>query len=216
MSTIDELRATLESHAAALPDHDAHARSGSVHQRVRAVRRRRLAGASLAAAGVATAVVLAVASGPHGGGAAPQPAGPGPSHPTPSADAAPAPSYPPQLVPGGRLVGSFVGEAGQAVLRFEVPAKGPTKLWSIYCAPAGSGWFKVSFNGDERMFGQCGTASGTPSSGWSSFDDLVTRSGAPLGPDDTIEVEIKLYERKGSHVLASDPDIRLGTGVYEK
>ena len=57
MNTIDDLRATLQHHAADLPDELDHARSASVHQRVRVARQRRRA---VVAGGIASALAVTV------------------------------------------------------------------------------------------------------------------------------------------------------------
>lgn len=75
MSTLDDLRRTLDRHAGDLADRpgtDAVGRSAAVHGRVRAVRRRRRGALAVAAAVVAGTVVTGVL----GGGGAPEPAGP--------------------------------------------------------------------------------------------------------------------------------------------
>jgi hypothetical protein len=74
MNGIDDLRRTLDEHAADLVDHDVSVRRGAVHKRIAvARRRRRTAGASVAAAIVIAAVAGAVLlpNGDH----APEPAG---------------------------------------------------------------------------------------------------------------------------------------------
>jgi hypothetical protein len=58
MSTLDDLRTTLDRHASGLPDDHLSDRTGAVRERVRVVRRRRRAGAA-----GALAVVLAVVGG---------------------------------------------------------------------------------------------------------------------------------------------------------
>lgn len=57
MNTIDDLRATLQHHAADLPDELDHARGAAVHQRVRVARQRRR---QAVAGGIAAAVALTV------------------------------------------------------------------------------------------------------------------------------------------------------------
>ena len=57
MSTMDDLRSTLDRHASELTDHDLHVRPVAVRERIRVVRRRRRG----AAGGVAAAVVGAMA-----------------------------------------------------------------------------------------------------------------------------------------------------------
>ncbi|GAA5145148.1 hypothetical protein GCM10023340_13980 [Nocardioides marinquilinus] len=66
MTGIDELRATLQSHAPQVPDHETQQRVGAVHRRVAVVRRRRRAAAVAAVAAVVAvsgAVVLRPGSG---------------------------------------------------------------------------------------------------------------------------------------------------------
>ena len=66
MSSIDDLRSTLERHADGLADHDLHVRPVAVRERVRAVRRRRrsaLAVAAVAVVGVATLATFVGAGG---------------------------------------------------------------------------------------------------------------------------------------------------------
>jgi hypothetical protein len=58
MSTIDDLRGTLDRHAADLDDHALHARRAAVRERIRVVRRRRRAALGGAAAVVVGAVAL--------------------------------------------------------------------------------------------------------------------------------------------------------------
>ncbi|MBB6628107.1 hypothetical protein H5V45_12330 [Nocardioides sp. KIGAM211] len=63
MSSIDDLRSTLERHADGLADHDLHVRPVAVRARVRAVRRRRrsvLGGVAAAVVAAAVATTLAV------------------------------------------------------------------------------------------------------------------------------------------------------------
>lgn len=209
MSTIDDLRGTLDRHAAELTDHDVHARPGAVRQRIRGVRRRRAGAGGLAAAVVLTGLVGGLSRLP-GDGPAPPPA----VHPT--HQTAPRPDFPPALSDGSRLIGGFVGGHGDPELKFRVRAAAQPLRWSLYCAPAGSGWFTVDFNGVRRMFGQCGTASGETGSGWATLDNLARADGGPVAPGDPIDVVVRLYTSHASHRLSADPDIRLGAGVYAR
>ena len=74
MSTTEELREVLDRHAAAVDDHELHARSRAVHERVRVVRRRRRGAAAAALAVVLVGAGLGVLPALRGG--APEPAGP--------------------------------------------------------------------------------------------------------------------------------------------
>ncbi len=67
MSTLHELRLTLEAHAESLHDTDRVARAGAVHQRVRVVRRRRTTAVVVAAvvAVIAAATVVGTLRTPH-------------------------------------------------------------------------------------------------------------------------------------------------------
>ncbi len=68
MRDLDSLRSTLEQHATGVVDHDLGARAGSVHDRVRVVRRRRrAAGAVTAAAALAVVVGVALLPGSEPG-----------------------------------------------------------------------------------------------------------------------------------------------------
>ena len=213
MNTLDDLRTSLDRHASGLADRDVSARPGAVRERVRVVRRRRAAAVGLSAAAVVGALVGGgIALLP--GDAPPPPLVVRPTHPG-HPGRTPVPDFPTRLDDGSLLVDDFVGPQGDPELSFRVRADTDAPQWSVYCAPARSGWFTVSFNGEKRMFGQCGTASGEAGSGWSTFEDLVRADGSPVGPGDTIEVEIRLLESQGSSALASDPRIRLGAGVYE-
>ncbi|MFC4786081.1 hypothetical protein ACT8ZV_16500 [Nocardioides sp. MAHUQ-72] len=75
MNTMDDLRGTLERHAADLADHDLHVRPVAVRERIRVVRRRRRAVTGAAAAVVVVAATALTAS-LGGRDAEPQPAGP--------------------------------------------------------------------------------------------------------------------------------------------
>ena len=207
MSTLDDLRGTLDRHAAELTDHDVHTRPGAVRQRVRVVRRRRAGAGGLAAAVVVAGLVGGLSRLP---GDAPTP----PEAGRPTHQAAPQPDFPPALGDGSRLIGGFKGGQGDPELKFRVRAAAQPLRWSFYCAPAGSGWFTVDFNGVRRMFGQCGTASGETGSGWGSFDNLERADGRPVAPGDPIDVVIRLYRSHASARLSADPGIRLGAGVY--
>ncbi|WP_341243201.1 hypothetical protein [uncultured Nocardioides sp.] len=74
MSTIDDLRSTLEDRARAVDDLGAPPRVVAVHERVRGLRRRRRAAAGALAAAVVAAGVGLAALGPVGGGDGPAPA----------------------------------------------------------------------------------------------------------------------------------------------
>lgn len=76
MSTLDDLRATLDSHADDAVAHDLGGRTASVRDRIRVARRRRRAGAAGAVGAVAAAVAAAVLVVPDGPSAGPDPAGP--------------------------------------------------------------------------------------------------------------------------------------------
>ena len=60
MSTMDDLRSTLDRHASELTDHDVHARPVAVRERIRVVRRRRRAAVGSVAAVVVGAVALSL------------------------------------------------------------------------------------------------------------------------------------------------------------
>ncbi|MDO3394213.1 hypothetical protein QWJ41_00615 [Nocardioides sp. SOB44] len=74
MSTVDDLRSTLEDRARAVDDPGASPRVVAVHERVRGLRRRRRAAAGALAAVVVAAGVGLAALGPVGGGDGPAPA----------------------------------------------------------------------------------------------------------------------------------------------
>ena len=74
MSTVDDLRSTLEDRARAVDDPGASPRVVAVHARVRGLRRRRRAAAGAVAAVVLAAGVGLAALGPVGGGDGPAPA----------------------------------------------------------------------------------------------------------------------------------------------
>lgn len=67
MSTMDDLRSTLDRHAGELADHDLHIRPVAVHERIRVVRRRRRGAAGAVAAVVVGAVALSVSLSLGGG-----------------------------------------------------------------------------------------------------------------------------------------------------
>jgi hypothetical protein len=217
MSTIDDLRTSLDEHAASVQDHALVSRAAEVHRRVRVVRRRRQAGAVAAAAVVVVGAVGVAAALPRGEQTntpvdLPAPTGtPSPATPAPAG----APEFPQQLGDGAPLAGEFVGAAGQADLRFHVRATRGTLRWSTYCAPRHAGWYTVTFNGVERMMGQCNSSPGDPGTWWSSFDDLTRADGAPLRPGDRIDVRVRLFENRHTHTLVSDPRVRLGVGAYD-
>ncbi|GHJ60580.1 hypothetical protein NOK12_30980 [Nocardioides sp. OK12] len=75
MSSVDDLRSTLEAHAHRVDDPGASPRVVAVHERVRGLRRRRRTAAGALAAVVLAAGVGLAALGPVGGGDGPEPAG---------------------------------------------------------------------------------------------------------------------------------------------
>lgn len=214
MSTIHDLRTSLDEHASSVQDHALASRAAEVHQRVRHVRRRRQAVAVAAAAVVVAGVVGVTAALPRGD-RRPFPAEqPTPTDATTPSAAAPVPQFPADLNNGAVLLRDLHGRAGQADLRFRVAATGVPPDWSFYCAPAHSGWFTVTFNGVERVMGQCNRGSGEPGVWTSSFDDLTRADGSALRPGDPIHVRMRLFENRHTHRLVSDPDLRLAVGVY--
>ena len=210
MNTVDDLRASLDRHASELSDLGAHGRPAAVRERVRVVRRRRR---TAAAAAVVTVVALAV---PLGGSlllsgdrhATPEPTLPAPTSP-------PVPAFPARLADGAKLVDDVMGAPGDAELEFRVRAGGVPPRWSVYCAPAGSGWFTLSLNGRKQLHAECGEAVTDAGTVSYTFDHLARADGRPIAPGDPIDVRIRLAERKGSRALATDPDLRLGVAVYE-
>ena len=216
MSTIDDLRTSLDEHASTVQDHALVSRAAEVHRRVRVVRRRRWAGAVAAAAVVvgAAGVVAALPEGEPTITPVDRPAPtdtPSPATPSPAR----APEFPQQLGDGAPLAGELVGVPGQADLRFHVRAPHGTLRWSTYCAPRHSGlWYSVTFNGVERMMGQCNSSPDDSGTWWSSFDDLTRADGSPLRPGDRIDVRVRLFQNRHTHTLVSDPRVRLGVGAY--
>jgi len=211
MNTLDDLRTSLDRHASGLADPDLHARPVAVRERVRTVRRRRHVAATAAAAVVVAALVGGGISLLPGDASAPRLA----VRPDRIASGEPVPDFPAQLGDGSLLVDDVVGTQGKPELAFRVRVDTDAPRWMVSCAPAGSGWFTLSINGVERMFGQCGTASGETSTGWVTFDNLERADGSPLIPGDTVDVEIRLLRNRNSSHLASGDDLRLGVGVYE-
>ena len=209
MNTVDDLRASLDRHASELSDSGAHGRPAAVRERVRVVRRRRR---TAVAASVVTAVALAaplagsLLSG--GGHATPEPALPAPT-------STPVPGFPARLADGARLVDDEMGAQGEAELEFRVRTGGVPPRWSVYCSPAGSGWFTLSLNGRKQLLAECGEAGTDAGTVSYTFDHLVRADGSPIAPGDPIDVRIRLAERKGSPGLAADPELRLGVAVYE-
>jgi hypothetical protein len=206
MNTVDDLRASLDRHASELPDSGAHGRAAAVRERVRVVRRRRRTASVVAA--VALAVPLAgslLAGGRH---AAPEPALPAPT-------STPVPGFPARLADGARLIDDVMGAQGEAELEFRVRARGVPPRWSVYCSPAGSGWFTLSLNGHKQLLAECGEAGTDAGTVSYTFDHLVRADGRPIAPGDPIDVRIRLADRKGSPALAADPGLRLGVAVYE-
>ena len=210
MNTVDDLRASLDRHASELPDPGAHGRPAAVRERVRVVRRRRRA------AGAAAVVSAVAVAAPLGGSlllSGDRHAAPEPTRPAPTST--PVPGFPARLGDGARLVDDVMGAQGDAELEFRVRARGVPLRWSVYCAPAGSGWFTLSLNGRKQLLAECGEAVTDAGTVSYTFDHVARADGLPIAPGDPIDVRIRLAERKGAPGLAAVPDLRLGIGVYE-
>ena len=214
MSTIHDLRETLDRHAATVPHDAGGARTAAIGQRVRVVRRRRAAG------GLATVAVLATVLGgvsllPGADRTSPRPDDLAPAVPADPDATGAGPSFPARLPDGAVRTAVAVGDPGETTLRFSVVAGEQTLRWVVHCAPENAGRLVVRFNGDERMRGACGSFDAEPGSAWSSFDDLRARDGSIVGPGDRVRVTVRLQGRPGSASATSRTDVRLAAGAYE-
>ena len=215
MSTVHDLRETLDRHAGTLPGDGARDRAVAVRERVRVVRRRRRAGGGLAAAAALAAVAGGVSLLPVADRPSPRPADPAPTVVSPRPSGV-GDRFPLQLPDGAVSTTVVVGKRGDATMSFSVGAGTRTLRWSLYCAPEDAGWVVVRFNGEQRMSGTCDRFNAEPGSAWSSFDDLRARDGSLVGPGDRVRVTMRVHERRGSKDLASRPGLRLAAGVYEE
>ena len=199
MSTVDDLRSTLEDRARAVDDPGASPRVVAVHERVRGLRRRRRATAAVLAAAVAVAGVGVGSRVLLDDGAGPEPAGP------PQVVAG-------QQVPGSVTVGGseydYVSAAEKGsdddrlVLRLSPSER--LRAVSLVASDLGEGWATLRHDDRPaaRLLGEGGSSAAVPVEG-ERPRLVVDLHGVP----DEARVGLAVFERTGvpaASVVADD------------
>ena len=222
MSTIDELRSTLEQHAGDVVAHGPATRASAARTRARAVRRRKQAGAALGGAlAVAAVVGGSVLAGQAGGSRTVEPAGPvapaasgaSGAEATEPTEAAPTTSEPLFLLgtaEGRALAEGHVNRPGEPQLAFTTTVDRDRRVHlALYCDATGPGWFVVRVAGGGDLTGPCRDTTGE-NRGFTYEVGL----GEQARPGDDVRVEMVVLEREGSRSRLEDPALRIGVAVY--
>lgn len=182
MPTLDELRATLDAHADALPDTAAPVRAGQVDGRIRRAVRRRRAVTAAGVAAVVAVVATAVATIP-GGGRQPQPAG--------------IPDRVSVFGFGFDHQRSIAGDPGEDVA-FTVPQGKQRTAVSFTATGLGSGRATLWVD-DQPMDRLLADGTSHPMEVWGG-KVRVDLDGAPAGA----EVSLNVYQRKAGEPVFRD------------
>jgi hypothetical protein len=211
---IDELRTELHAQADATRDDAAPHRLAEVQDRVRHIRRRRAAAASVGTVAAMGAVAaIAVVPAVIGG-----------RTPTPEPADTPSPWVWPEKVAGDTLVAGAVGERGQSELLRTFTLDDTDVVFSNLCDTASptSGrelMLAYAVNGQDVGSTGCSTHDSTVDAGTIHFGDdpAVNRSAwadTGLRAGEKATVHLWIEDRKGRQVEV--PGVRIGFALYER